>query len=158
MAAGGNEHGTTKRMGSLERQVHQYHNPCQLGNRERHKTATPIQKTNEVPRNPNGTYQPRTTTQGGEAMDLDAFRRRPRLNLSPEEFRRRMRERLCLKCAQPGHRAEACTRQDQSKQFNPQTSSWQPARRKAPWQPRQKIQEMEVEKQPEQSGNEESPQ
>ena len=51
-----------------------------------HKTTTPIQKQNQIPRNPNGTYQPRTTTQGGEAMDLEAFRRRPRLNISPEEF------------------------------------------------------------------------
>ena len=50
-------------------------------------TAT---RTNEVLRNPNRKYQPRTTTQGGEAMDLDAFRRGPRLNLSPEEFRRCM--------------------------------------------------------------------
>ena len=64
---------------------------------------TPPTRTTEVSRNPNGTYQPRTTTQGGEAMDLDAFRRRPRLNLSQEEFRRHMRERLCPKCAQPGH-------------------------------------------------------
>ena len=123
-----------------------------------HKATTPIQRQNEIPRNPNGTYQPRTTTQGGEAMDLDAFRRQPRLNISPEEFRRRMRERLCLKCAQPGHRAEFCPRQDQLKQFNPKTSNWQPAKRNAPWQPRQKIQEMEVEKEPEQSGNEECPQ
>ena len=123
-----------------------------------HKTTTPIQKTSEVPRNPNGTYQPRTTTQGGEAMDLDAFRKRPRLNLSPGEFRRRMRERLCLKCAQPGHRADTCTRQDQQKQFNPRAGNWQPAKRSASWQPRQKIQEMEVEKEPEQSGNEECPQ
>ena len=84
-----------------------------------HKTTNLVQKQNDTPRNPNGTYQPRTTTQGGEAMDLDAFRRRPRLNLSPEEFRRRMREKLCLKCAQPGHRADVCTRQDQLKQFNP---------------------------------------
>ena len=61
-----------------------------------HKTTTPIQKQNKIPRNPNGTYQPRTTTQGGEAMDLDAFRQRPRLNISQEEFRRRMPERLCL--------------------------------------------------------------
>ena len=122
-----------------------------------HKTTTPIQKTNEVPRTPNGTYQPRTTTHGGEAMDLNAFRRRSRLNLSQEEFRRRMRERLCLKCAQPGHRADVCTRQDQSKQSNPRTSNWQPAKRNAPWQLQQKIQEMEVEKEPEQWGNEECP-
>ena len=51
-----------------------------------HKTTIPMENTNEIPRNPNGTYQPRTTMQGGEAMDLDDFRQRPRLILSQEEF------------------------------------------------------------------------
>ena len=97
-----------------------------------HKTTTPIQKANEIPRNPNGTFQRRTTTQGGEAMDLDGFRLRPRLNLSQEEFRRRMNERLCLKSAQPGHQADVCTRQNQPKQFNPRASHWQPAKRNTP--------------------------
>ena len=91
-------------------------------------------------------------------MDLDAFRRRPRLNLSPEEFRRCMRERLCLKCAQPGHRADVCEKQGQQKQYNPKMGNLQPPKRNSPWQPRQRIQEMEVEKEPEQSGNEECPQ
>ena len=54
---------------------------------QEHKTSTTATKTNEVPRNPSGIYQSRTTTQERDAMDLDAFRRRPRLNLSPEEFR-----------------------------------------------------------------------
>ena len=93
-----------------------------------HKTTTTIQKTNKVPRNPNGTYQPRTITQGGDAMDLDAFGRRPRLNLSPEEFRRCMREQLCLKCAQPGHRADVCDKQNQPRQFNPRAGNWQPTK------------------------------
>ena len=57
---------------------------------------TTILKTNLIPRNHNGIYQLRTTSQGGDAMDLDTFRRRPRLNISLEEFRRRMRERLFL--------------------------------------------------------------
>ena len=99
------------------------------------KTPATAARTNEVPRNPNGTYQPRTTTQGGEAMDLDAFRRRPRLNLPPEEFRRRMKERLCLKCAQPGHRADVCEKQ----KFSPKAGNWQPAKGNGPWQPRQRI-------------------
>ena len=67
-----------------------------------HKTTTTAPRTNDIPRNPNGTNQPRTTTQG-DAMDLDAFRKRRRLNHVPEEFRQRMWEWLCLKCAQPGH-------------------------------------------------------
>ena len=39
-----------------------------------HKTATTTTGTNEVLRNPTGTYQSRTTTQGGDTMDLDATR------------------------------------------------------------------------------------
>ena len=61
-----------------------------------------------------------------------------------------MRERLCLKCAQPEHRADACTRQDQQKQSSLQAGNWQPVKRNTTWQPRQKIQEMEVEKESEQ--------
>ena len=83
-------------------------------------------------------------------MNLYAFRRQPRLNLSLEEFRKRMRERVCLECAQPGHRADVCDKQNQQKQFNPRAGNWQPAKQNTPWQPRQKIQEMEVEKEPKQ--------
>jgi len=32
-------------------------------------------------------------------MELDATRKRPRFNISREEFQRRLREQLCLKCA-----------------------------------------------------------
>ena len=46
-----------------------------------HKTTTTTPRTIDVPRNPNGTYQPRTTTQRGDVMDLDATRGRPRLNI-----------------------------------------------------------------------------
>lgn len=84
-----------------------------------HKTSTTAIKTNMIPRNPNRTYQPETTIQGGNTIDPHAFRRRPRLNLSPVEFRRRMGQRLCLKCAQPGHRAEVCDRQGELRQLNP---------------------------------------
>ena len=49
-------------------------------------------------------------------------------------------------------------KQNQQELFNPKTSNWQRAKRIHPWQPRQKIQEMEVEKEPAQSGNEECPQ
>ena len=44
-------------------------------------------KTTPTPRNQNGTYQPALTTQqGGDAMELDATRREPNLNLSAQEF------------------------------------------------------------------------
>ena len=42
-----------------------------------HKTSTTTPRTSQVSRNPNDTYQPRTKTQGGDVMDLDAFRQRP---------------------------------------------------------------------------------
>ena len=51
-----------------------------------HKTTTMTPRTNEAPSNPNGTNQPRTTTQGKDGMDLDATSGRPRLNISREEF------------------------------------------------------------------------
>ena len=45
-------------------------------------------KTTPTPRNQNGTYRPALTTQQeGEAMELDATRREPNLNLSAQEFR-----------------------------------------------------------------------
>ena len=91
-------------------------------------------------------------------MDLDAFRRRPRLNLSPEEFRRRMRERLYLICPQPGQRADVCDRQNQLKQFNPRAGNWQPVKQNTACQPRQKIQEMEIENESKHLGNQECPQ
>jgi hypothetical protein len=122
-----------------------------------HKTAT-TPRTNEIPRNPNGTYQPRTTTQGGDAMDLDATRKQPRLNISREEFQRRMREQLCLRCGKAGHRIADCERNNQQGRFNPQTRNWQPAKKQAPWQTRQKIREIDIESVTDQSGNEGSPQ
>ena len=85
------------------------------------KTTTP--RTNEIPRNPKGTYQPRTTTQGGDAMDLNAIRKQPRLNISPEEFQRRMGQQLCLRCRKPDHRIADCDKNNPQRQFNPQARS-----------------------------------
>jgi len=84
-------------------------------------------------------------------MELDATRKRPRFNISRKEFQRRIREQLCLKCAQPGHLARSCPKKDGPKPFNAQTSSWQLAKQTAPWQTRPKIREIEVEQEPEQS-------
>ena len=51
----------------------------QKGRETDHKATT-------TPRNPNGTYRPALTTQqGGDAMEPDAIRRKPNLNLSAEE-------------------------------------------------------------------------
>ena len=71
-----------------------------------HKTPT-TSRTDNTPRNPDGTYRPTNSNNQnhGDPMELDATRKRPRLNISREEFQRRMREQLCLKCRKPGHRA-----------------------------------------------------
>ena len=119
------------------------------------KSITP--RVNDIPQNWNGTYQARTTSQGEDVIDLDTFRLRPRLNLSSGEFQERMGEQLCLQYAQLGHRADVCDKQNELKQFNPRAGNWQPTKRTALWQQRPKIQEMEVEKEAEESGNEECP-
>jgi len=91
-------------------------------------------------------------------MELDATRKRPRFNISREEFQKRIREQLCLKCAQPGHIARSCPKKDALKLLNTQTRSWQPTKKTAPWQTRPNIREIEVEQDPEQSGNDDCPQ
>ena len=62
-----------------------------------HKTSR-MSRTDSTPRNPNGTYRPTNNNSQdyGDPRNLDATRRQPRLNISREEFQRRMRERLCL--------------------------------------------------------------
>jgi len=119
-----------------------------------------IQRETTTPRNPDETYRP--TNNGnqnyGDPMELDAMRKPSRFNISWEEFQRRIREQLCLKCAQPGHLARSCTKKDGPKPFYAQAKSWQPAKRTAPWQNKPKIREMEVEQEPEQSGNDDCPQ
>ena len=119
-----------------------------------------VQRETITPRNPDGTYRP--SNNGNQTyddpMELDATRKRPRFNISREEFQRRIREQLCLKCARPGHLARSCPKKDELKPFNAQARSWQPTKKTAPWQPRPKIREIEVEQEPEQSGNDECPQ
>jgi len=111
-------------------------------------------------RNPDGTY--RATYNGnpnyGDPMELDATRKRPRFNISREEFQRRIREQLCLKCAQPGHLARDCPKKERNRPFNARIRSWQSTKKPAPWQTRPKIREIEVEQEPKQSGNDECPQ
>ena len=58
-------------------------------------------KATEIPRSPNGTFRASSENRG-DPMELDATRKR-RFNISPEEYRRRMRENRCLKCASLGH-------------------------------------------------------
>ena len=79
-----------------------------------HKTPT-ISRTDSTLQNPNATYRlmNNNNQEYGDPMDLDATRRQPRLNISREEFQRRMRERLCLKCGKA--RTPGCEMQDHTK-------------------------------------------
>ena len=103
-------------------------------------------KTTPTPRNQNGTYRPALTTQQkGDAMELDATRREPNLNLSAQEFRWRRNTIRCLKCAKTGHmiweyRNPKDARDHTSlwKVGNTQTNTWRNTRTR--------IQEMEEEK------------
>jgi len=130
----------------------------------RHIQGSPSAKNSQretaIPRNPDGTYRPANNGNQnyGDPMELDATRKRPRFNISREEFPRRIREQRCLKCAQPGHLARNCPNKDGPKPFNPQARSWQSTKKTAPWQTKPKIREMEVKQEPEQSGNDDCPQ
>ena len=103
-------------------------------------------KTTPTPRNQNRTYRPALTTQqGGDAMELDATRREPNLNLSAQEFRCRRNTKRCLKCAKTGHMIRECRNPKDArdhtslwKEGNAQTNTWRNTRTR--------IQEMEVEK------------
>jgi len=106
-----------------------------------------VQRETITPRNPDGTYRPTNNSNQnyGDPRELDATRKRPRFNISREELQRRIREQLCLKCAQPGHLAGNCPQKDGPKPFNEQARTLQPAKKTAPWQTRPKIREIEVE-------------
>jgi len=106
-------------------------------------------------RNQNGTFRQQVENKG-DPMELDATRRRPGFNISAKEYQRRIRGNLCLKCANPGHRAAACRSQANSKEG----VTWEPRNdNKKRWSPPAKAREMGVEKEvAEESGNDESPQ
>jgi len=84
-----------------------------------------IQSETTTPQNPDGTYRPSNNGNQNysDPMEVDTTRKRPRFNISREEFQRRIREQLCLKCAQPGHLARNCTKKDGPKSFNAQARS-----------------------------------
>lgn len=68
------------------------------------------QNYHQQARNQDGTYKPqtKTTTQGGDAMDLDATNQRRYTHLSAQERERRIKQRLCLRCGKPGHMIKDC--------------------------------------------------
>jgi len=57
-----------------------------------------------------------------------------------------------------GTLGRSCQKKDGPKPLTSQTRSWQPAKQTAPWQTRPKIREIQVEQEPKQSGNDDSPQ
>ena len=70
----------------------------------------PSVRQQEVPRHANGTFKEKTTSEGGEAMDLDASNRKKYTRLPDKEFQRKSREGLCLKCRRKGHLIKDCRR------------------------------------------------
>jgi len=80
----------------------------------RHIQGSPPTKNTQwettTPRNPDGTYRPTNNRNQnyGDPIELYATRKRPRFNISSEEFQRRIPEQLCLKCVQRGHLARNC--------------------------------------------------
>jgi hypothetical protein len=110
------------------------------------------------PRNNNGTFQKTAPALTGDPMDLDATRRKNRLPISTQEFQRRMRNKLCLRCARPGHMARDCRSQArEEKAPNPQPKNSQN------WRTNMRAREITVEEETNadetsQSGNDGSPQ
>jgi hypothetical protein len=131
------------------------------------QTPMKIQTTPTTPRNNNGTFQQKPTTDRGDPMELDAFRRNRRFNISPTEFRRRRAQGLCLRCAKPGHMVKDCRGQPNEKEGITQYPRFSPRKAKESnngngnWRQGTKIKEIEleeeeIEEQP--AGNEECPQ
>jgi len=63
-------------------------------------------RNNPTPRPPQN--RPLTTSQGGDAMDYDANRYPRTPKIEKEEYNRRKKEGLCLKCGRRGHMIRDC--------------------------------------------------
>jgi len=79
-------------------------------------------KTDKAVRNQNGTFKSNPTY---EPMDIDATNRGPRLNISRNEYQRRMTQGLCLRCGKAGHRIQNC---NEGKSGITQQPRWSPRR------------------------------
>jgi len=88
-------------------------------NKNSGEESTKIDKT---VRNQNGTFKSNTTY---EPMDLDATNRVPRLNISRNEYQRRMTQGLCLRSGKTGHRIQNC---NEGKKGITQQPRWSPRR------------------------------
>ena len=79
-------------------------------------------KISKTPRNQDGTYKSESTY---VPMEIDATNRGPRLNISRNEYQRRMAQGLCLKCGKAGHRIQNCHEGRRGITQNPR---WSPRR------------------------------
>jgi len=79
-------------------------------------------KTDKAVRNQNRTFKSNPTY---EPMDIDATNKGPRLNLSRNEYQRRMTQGLCLRCGKTGHRIQNC---NEGKRGITQQPRWSPRR------------------------------
>jgi len=122
------------------------------------QSKTPI-KTSEVPRSPNGTFRSSFQPDNrGDPMEIDATRNRNRLPIPGVEYRRRMSQGLCIKCAQKGHLVKDCKNPINTKTLTPQTRNSQNWRQQQPRFQAREISAPITEEKREESGNEESPQ
>ena len=118
-------------------------------------------KTTKTNRNQDGTFKSSPTY---EPMEVDATNRGPRLNISRNEYQKRMAQGLCLRCGKPGHRIQNC---EEGKRGITQRPQWSPRRGqetkgKTPhWKQQTKIKTIEMEEEEprsQPSGNDECPQ
>ena len=110
----------------------------------------------DTPRKNDGTFKPRTTTQGGDAMDLDTMRKRPQLNLSNNEYKSRRENNLCLGCAKPGHVLRNCRSPPDNREGGIQSRQQTPA--KPAWQRRSNLREIRMDMDEDGSVKDEGPQ
>src|SRR5207302_2682735 len=130
------------RFGSLNELAHwPSEKECHLATLRNIKSRTTVET--RQPRRDNSTFKLVTTTQGGDAMDLDATRRRPQLNLSNNEYKRRHDNNLCPGCARPGHMLWNCRSARNSSEGGIQSRQQTPA--KPAWQRKTNIGEIRIE-------------
>jgi len=118
-------------------------------------------KTDKAVRNQNGTFKSNPTY---EPMDINATNRGPRLNISRNEYQRRMTQGLCLRCGKAGHRIQNC---NEGKRGITQQTRWSPRRNNLTaggvksWRQDTKIKAINMDEEetiPQPAGNDDCPQ
>src|SRR5207302_257336 len=143
------------RFGSLNELAHwPSEKECHLATLRNIKSRTTVET--RQPRRDNSTFKLVTTTQGGDAMDLDTTRTRPQLNLSNNEYKRRRENNLWLGCAKPGHVLRNCRSPRDNRDGGIQSRQQTPSR--PTWQKRNNIREIRMDTDEEGSVKDEGPQ